>query len=120
MAPRFRTYSKVGEEMSPPKSDADVVLKWWQLIVVIATFCIGLGEARLSLARLSADVAKISEAVEAHVSAPGHPIELERLATVQRDQNASASVLGEINARLARMESNQIRLCQKANAGCQP
>lgn len=104
----------------PPKPDADLIIKWWQVIVAVLVFAAGLGEARLSIARLSTDVGKISQGLEAHISAPGHPIELERLATVQRDQAASSGVLAEINARLARMESNQIRLCQKANAGCQP
>jgi hypothetical protein len=100
------------------RADSEVALKWWQLLTVIVTFAAGFGEARMSIANMSRDLEALSESVRAHIELPGHPIEMERVQQLRAEQSAVVDTLRQINERLGRIESNQIRLCQKQGVTC--
>jgi hypothetical protein len=100
------------------RPDSEVALKWWQLLSTLAAFFILFGEARMSIANLAQDVEVLSESVRAHIELPGHPIEMERVQQLRAEQGAVIETLRQINERLGRIESNQIRLCQKQGVAC--
>lgn len=100
------------------KADSEVALKWWQLLSFVVAFAVGFGEARMSIARMSSDLEALTVAVRTHIESPGHPIEMERVQQLRSEQGSVIDTLRQINERLSRIESNQIRLCQKQGVTC--